>query len=222
MSETKAIRGTHAAQRNKYANRAMKYLMVIFSTLFLSQSIFANASSAEQLGRLLNNFTTYQADFSQVTEDTHRQILQHSNGVMMMMRPNHFRWETKKPEHQIVITDGKTMWVYDVDLQQVTKQSIQNSPINPAKLLSGDVNALVKQFNVSEISNNIFILTPKKQNPDFKSIRIIFSNNKLTCMQIISAMNQTSIFNFTNIIVNSHLSPTLFQLNTPKNVDVLQ
>lgn len=218
MSAEKSIGSTHGAQRSKYANLAFFILVFLFS-----QSIFAITSSAEQLSHLLNNFTTYQANFSQVTEDAHQQLMQRSSGIMMIMRPNHFRWETKKPEHQIVITDGKTMWIYDVDLQQVTKQSIQNSPVNPAKLLSGNVNELVQQFNVSDIRDgHFFILTPKKPNPDFKSITIIFHNQKLICMKIVSSMNQTSIFNFTNIVINAHLSPTTFQLKTSKNVDILK
>lgn len=205
------------------------FKFIFFILLFTCASVFADSmqTAGQQLSHLLNSFTTFQATFLQTTIDQQSQILQHSSGTMMMMRPNHFRFETQKPEHQIVVTDGKTMWIYDVDLQQVTKQSIQKGPINPAKLLSGNVSDLVKQFNVSEqmqkeAEATAFILTPKQPNPDFKSIQIIFHNNQLTRMKIVGSMRQTSIFDFTHIIINAHLSPTLFQLNTPKNVDVLQ
>ena len=119
-----------------------KYLILI--TLLFCTSILADTqlSSAVQLTRLLNQFTTLKANFTQKTVDINNQVLQKSNGNVMLQRPGHFRWETLAPSHQIVTTNGNTLWVYDVDLKQATKESLKHIPVNPAKLLSGHVAVL--------------------------------------------------------------------------------
>src|SRR3990167_3241057 len=203
----------------------LKHFFFIFPLLFFSSIVFAVPLPAETLTALLNCFHTYQADFSQTTTSNHHRVLQKSSGVMMLMRPNHFRWETKTPDHQIVITNGKIVWIYDVDLQQVTKQSVENTPTNPAELLSGNTAQLLRQFDVQLMqgaNQQIFLLIPKTPNQTFQSVRIIFKNKKLTQMQIQNSLSQTSTFIFSHIVINPVFSPTLFSFTAPKNVDVLK
>ena len=207
----------------------MKYFKSIFLFLFIlfSAPTFAaqQQTAALELTQLLNGFSTFQAQFTQTTSDVTHQVLQQSSGTMMLMRPGRFRWETQNPTHQIVITDGKTLWIYDADLKQATKQSIQNSPINPAKLLSGDVSTLMKQFDVHMIphqSVSVFQLIPKKPSPQFRSVAISFQHHELHSMQIQNTMEQTNTFVFSHVVVNKSLSADLFKFSAPHGVDVMQ
>src|SRR3990167_7309636 len=107
----------------------MKKLLKVSAALlilFFSRSLFA-ATPASQLSQYLNHFTTFQADFNQNTVSQSHRAMQSSNGKMMLMRPGRFRWDTQNPSHQIVVTNGKTLWIYDIDLKQVTKQSLSQS-----------------------------------------------------------------------------------------------
>ncbi len=205
----------------------MRYLKSIIIFTLFSSSIFASSQQtpAQNLSNLLNQFTTLQAQFTQKTTSAHNTLLQHSNGTVMIKRPGQFRFETLKPEHQIVITNGNDLWVYDVALKQATKQSLQNSPMNPATLLSGNVNTLLQQFTVrfnqhSDLS--VFQLIPKKNHQQFRSIIIAFSHEKLSSIQIQNNLNQTTQFTFSHIKLNAHLSPSLFYFNAPSGVDVLR
>lgn len=200
---------------------------VVMAICFLSSCIYANtqASAAMQLSRLLNTFTTFQAQFTQETRDANQQLLQKSRGTVQLMRPGNFRWETQKPSHQIVITNGKTLWIYDVDLQEVSVQSVDKGPMTPAQLLSTHVNALLKKFIVREIPTKnaqVFHLIPKKLNQQFRSVSIAFVSDKLHSMQIQNNLAQTTEFVFSHSVVNAHLSSTLFNFKAPKGVDVLQ
>lgn len=203
-----------------------KFTIFIMTLLFSSFACFAQQKTAAlELTQLLNGFSTFQAQFTQTTTNTSRQVLQKSSGTMMLMRPGHFRWETKDPTHQLVITDGKTLWVYDVDLKQATKQSVQNSPINPAKLLSGDVAVLMKDFDVHMIPHQnalVFQLIPKKATQQFRSVAIAFRNRQLHSMQIQNTMEETNTFVFSNVMINKSLSPNLFKFTAPHGVDVMQ
>ena len=65
-----------------------------------------------------------------------------SSGRVALSAPRQFRWEYTKPYSQLIVADGTRVWVYDPDLQQVTRRAQgseeQNSPlaalIDPAKL----------------------------------------------------------------------------------------
>lgn len=207
--------------------KVIKRSVLFFFALCIWTCALAQApvSAGAKLGELLNQFTTIEANFTQVTTDTQQQVLQRSHGRMMMERPGHFRWETQSPSHQVVITNGKKLWVYDVDLKQATEQSIADSPINPAKLLSGNIENLLKQFTVHMIPHRnmvIFQLIPKKSNQQFRSVAMAFTHDKLQSMQIENNAEQTTTFDFEDVKLNAHLSPDLFEFKAASGVDVLQ
>ena len=43
-----------------------------------------------------------------------------STGTFEFQRPNRFRFDYRKPFEQTIVADGQTLWLYDVDLNQVT------------------------------------------------------------------------------------------------------
>ncbi len=74
------------------------------------------------------------ANFEQSTKVTNPRATQkkgltaqHMNqtfkGVMKVARPGKFYWETTAPSKQVIATTGKTVWIYDPDLQQAVRQS---------------------------------------------------------------------------------------------------
>lgn len=208
--------------------RPLIRILPILYLLCFFQSVLASTQQAPalQLTQLLNHFSTIKAQFKQEATDAQHQVLQKSSGSMMLMRPGRFRWETEKPMHQIVITDGNTLWIYDADLMQATKQSIRNAPINPAKLLSGDIADLFKQFDVSIISHRadqlVFKLIPKKPNQAFHAVNIIFKHHHLYGMEIQNNLAQVNSFVFSHVVMNKRLSLSLFRFSAPAGVDVMQ
>lgn len=201
---------------------------LIYSLIFLlSLPVMALASdqaAANQLSQLLKSYKTYQADFKQVTYSSRNQISQKSSGKLMMLRPGKFRWETNNPTKQIIIANGDTLWVYDIDLQQATKQKINNkNNTNPASLLTGNVSQLLKEFDITKLpgSQNRFQLKSLNPKNSFQSVEMTFSKNRLTQINVINNLGQKSDFTFSNIRLNKTLNPKLFEFKPPKGVDVL-
>ena len=76
--------------------------------------------------------------------------VQETKGVMHVKRPGLFRWETFPPYDQLLVANGKKMWVFDRDLEQVTVQVLdQRLSQTPALLLSGNVKDLENQYHIS-------------------------------------------------------------------------
>jgi outer membrane lipoprotein carrier protein len=195
----------------------IKILFIIFPCL-----IWAAASSpTQELTQLLSCFNSLQADFVQSVNSNQR-----SSGKIALQRPGKFRWEIQKPYPQLIIADGKYIWIYDADLQQVTKQKMDYSEANnPALLLSGSIQNLPKNFIITKLSQKPgkwFELRPKAKNGLFQKIQIQFINRKLTSMHIVDNLGQHSTLRFNQLHVNPKLNPKLFRFVPPNNIDVVE
>lgn len=222
-------------------NNRIKYaaILAVF-TISISLMVFAVPSLAatdatEDLLTLLNNVHTMQADFSQTMLNAAgkkalpNQTKQASVGKMALQRPGKFRWETLGPIHQVVIANGRYVWVYDKDLAQATKQAVDYSQAgNPAQLLSGSGQVLRENFRVqrlnstnTETQNDYFELQPKVKNNLYHSIRLMFMDKILKSMTMEDNLGQRSQFEFANVKINTALSPSLFIFSPPHGVDVI-
>ena len=188
----------------------------------------AHAAAASQqtavnnLNRHLSNIRSMTANFTQTTHAGNKKT--NFSGTMSVQRPNQFRWETKSPSEQLIVANGNTMWVYDKDLQQATKQSVSNQVgETPALLLSGDPSQISRNFNVTQpnAGRNYFVLTPKSANANFKNVSISFNGGRPVMMVLNDAIGQTTSIRFTNISLNKRLSNAQFEFTPPRGVDVI-
>jgi outer membrane lipoprotein carrier protein len=210
--------------------------MVMLSLLFLGLTAFADVTpifnlddpDATQLGKLLNNIQTMQADFVQQSLSSKGKVQQTSQGHMSLSRPGKFRWDTRTPSKQLLVTDGTYVWIYDPGLQQVVRRNLNASnAANPASLLSGKVEDLQQRFYVTKLNpvsggGLWYELKPKQGNDLFQWIQLRFDNNDLSEMRVADNLGQESVFTFSNVKVNASLSAQLFQFTPPKGVDVVK
>lgn len=204
----------------------MKLRQLILTLIFFlfSANTFAQPSAASELAKRLSAYKTYQANFTQATFSNGGR--QNSNGKFYLQRPGKFRWEINSPNRQIIIANGKTLWMFEVDLQQVTKQAINmRSANNPAVLLSGQVGQLIKSYRVSKVQlkgKSWYQLVPRSKRSSFLMVRMRFRKNSLVAIWLKNNLDQTSLFQFSNIKINLNLKPSLFNFKPPPGVDVLQ
>ena len=97
----------------------LKKLIVVMS-LFIPAVGFSAA--ATQLQNYLSQYQTFSASFTEKTLSSRGALVATSHGSMWLQRPNKFRWTTQTPTHQVIVGDGRYLWIYNVDLMQVTKQ----------------------------------------------------------------------------------------------------
>ncbi len=187
---------------------------------------FADSSAVSDLSQKLSSFKTYHAQFQQKTLSNDGKVVQSGSGKVWLKTPGKFRWETLAPTHQILMTDGKTLWIYDVDLEQATQQPLSKRlHVNPASLLTGSVKDLQQDFIIAEKSigdAKQFFLKPKDTSLDFRSIQLIFSGNELTQMIVINNLDESTAFDFSHIVINQPLQDSFFVFNAPASVDVVK
>ena len=76
-----------------------------------------------------------------------------STGTFWLRRPNQFRFNYTKPYRQMVLADGQTLWLHDLDINQVTRRNQADVLAqSPVALLSSRraVQALQRDFELSE------------------------------------------------------------------------
>ena len=191
----------------------------------LTQSAHAapadNLTAAKRLNKLLTNTKSMTANFSQTTKGASSGTF---SGVMSVQRPNNFRWETKSPSQQLIVANGNSMWVYDKDLEQATKQAVDSQVGNtPALLLSGDPSKIDSNFKITQPydNKNYYVLYPKSANASFKSLSISFSGGKPVMMVLNDTLGQTTSIKFSSIKLNPSINASQFKFTPPKGVDII-
>ena len=208
-----------------------KRILISFLGLFLffTTGIRSTKSNeATQLSQFLADFRTYQAKFKQITFDSQGYVIQESLGRVMIMRPNRFRWEIDSLTRQIIITNGKMLWVYDVDLSQVMQQPlVEKTNINLASLLYNSVKDLKKKFtitlNYATADDITFQLIPHSgEHLGFNWIRLQFHKKWLTRIIVLNNLDERSVFQFSQIKLNDTLPSTLFEFKPSHGIDVIK
>lgn len=201
------------------------FLKILLFFLLVPINVVWGASASDNLEALLNRINSLQANFTQTIMDDRGQILQKTSGEMLIHRPKRFRWEVEQPNKQLLIADGKRIWFYDVGLQQITVQKQTEAANSPAALLSDSPKGLSKQFTVNFLMDvQGFYLVPKDKNALFRSIILIFQQDRLREMRLRDKLGQETVIDFSQVKLNSPINPERFHfvLPTEKNVEVVK
>lgn len=183
----------------------------------------AHAGAIDALKKFNNDADGLSGSFTQTVKS--KKKTQNSTGTFQILRPGLFKWDYSKPYKQTIVGDGTHIWLYDVDLKQVTKSN-QDQTIgdSPASILSNK-SALESSYSLKEDGSaggiDYVLATPKKNNAGYQFIRIGFQGDKLAAMELKDGFgNQTSI-KFNGVNTKPNLSKSQFKFVAPKGVDVL-
>jgi len=129
----------------------MKQVFAIFLVAFFVLPV--QADGLESLEIFVRTVSSGRADFIQVVTSPEREgqglRRKTSSGTFEFFRPNRFRFVYKKPFAQSIVADGQTLWLYDVDLGQVSaRQQSQVMGATPAALIATapDLRAVRAEF----------------------------------------------------------------------------
>jgi len=198
---------------------------IFFFALFCWGSQACCDVASDALKAKLNAVSTMTATFNQVVNTKAREISR-AEGTMALSRPGRFRWQTEKPLVQWVIADGRHLWVYDVDLEQVTVKKQDKGLGGTAGLfLSGYNDTVAKDFDVTiktQGKNDYFDLHAKSSKANFQRVKLTFTGNELTGIELFDQLGQYTDIHLSHIKTNPVLAAALFQFKIPKDVDVVE
>lgn len=207
-----------------HLTRRLAPVSLAIAGMLLSASAIAGAR--DQLDTFTQGLEGLDGNFSQQVFDTNGKVKEASNGTLALEAPRHFRWEYVKPYPQIIVADGQTVWIYEPDLDQVTRRpqgvEEQNSPL--AVLI--DPSRLESRFKVEEGGTadglEWLVLAPKDPNDaSFSSARLGFRDDALVRMQVTDTLGQATRIDFGAWRKNPAFGPGTFEFSPPEGTDVI-
>lgn len=201
--------------------------------LIAASAVSAWAGGMESLENFVKTVKTARTDFTQVVtmpaKDGAAARTKTSTGTFEFSRPGQFRFVYKKPFEQSIVADGQTLWLYDVDLNQVTarKQS-QVLATTPAALIASaaDVKALQADFVLTADADRDglewVLATPKAKDSSLQAIRVGFRSGELASLEMVDSFGQRSSLRFTGFKSNVGVDASDFQFKPPLGADVIR
>ncbi len=185
----------------------------------------ASASALDDFSKRLKRMDSMSAAFTQTVFDTSGRVLQQIEGDLSVQTPGKMHWQTSPEYGQLVVSDGKTLWVHDQDLEQVTIRDLaRNIQDTPALLLSGQEDEIARHFDVTLAKmpeEDRFRLVPKDKSRLFEALDFVYVGDRLDSMTILDATGQVTVVAFTDSTLNPDLDDSLFTFSIPKGTDVI-
>jgi outer membrane lipoprotein carrier protein len=198
----------------------------------------AQADSLDSLAQFLKQTRSMRADFVQVVaapaKEGRPSKPKTSSGSFAFVRPSVFRFDYNKPFVQNIVADGKNLWLFDADLNQVTvRNQAQALGSTPASLIASasDLATLGKEFELlaapSEAGVDWVVAKPKVKDSSLQQVRIGLRSEDgqmvLAHLDIVDAFGTRSQMRFDKVQVNpSQLTASQFNFVPPKGADVVR
>jgi outer membrane lipoprotein carrier protein len=192
----------------------------------MSTAAPAASSARAQLDRFLAEVKSFHARFEQQLFDEYGEPLETSNGEVDILRPGRFNWSYEAPYRQRIVSDGKTLWVFDADLEQVTINDVELGSVDSPGRLLGDEVDVDASFDVTELPARDDVewlrLKPKASGQQFNDIELGLRDGKVVAMRLKDNLGQTTAIRFTEIERNPQIDPATFTFDAPPGVDIIR
>lgn len=205
--------------------------------LFLTLAGLAMAARADGLQRLesfLQEVRSAQADFTQVVTSPQRAgesaaRSKTSHGRFEFQRPGRFRFEYTRPFEQTIVADGETLWLHDVDLEQVTarrQQEVLGS--TPAALIVAgtSLRELGTHFELKAAGQADGLewvqARPRQGDGQLQQVRVGFRQGELARLEIEDSLGQRSVLSFSGWQANVAVPTERFRFQPPPGVAVIR
>jgi outer membrane lipoprotein carrier protein len=174
----------------------------------------------------------YQASFKQVYKNKLYNETKKSSGKVYIKRPGKMRWEYKKPNEKLFVSDGKVLWVYEAEANQVFKQELSSSELPTAiTFLMGKGN-LKKDFEYKLIENEkaakkgllVIELVPKKATTQYKKLLFMVDEKSSGVKRtiIVDHSGNTNSMRFEKVKTNQGLKSKKFKFKMPKGATLVE
>jgi outer membrane lipoprotein carrier protein len=204
-------------------------------------SINSWATGLNSLEAFVRTVKTGSAEFTQVVtspaKDGQAPRVKTSTGRFEFSRPARFRFDYSKPFEQSIVADGQTLWLHDVDLNQVTARK-QSDVLGstPAALIASaaDIQALKADFALADAPEKDglqwIMATPKSKDGQLQSVKVGLRSSgdaagllsTLEVLEILDSFGQRSVLTFKKFQINPVLPATAFTFKPPPGADVIK
>ena len=151
----------------------------------------------------------------------------HMEGVMYLKRPQMMRWDYLLPQKYHVISDGKKIWFYDEEQNQVMVGKL--GKFFDKQLLCSlflDIKNVTKFFQIRLVEEKDAFsleLTPTQAHIGAKQILMKVRKNdyQITEIKFTDFYGNQNIIRLSRFVYNKALKDSLFRFSPPKGIEVI-
>ena len=190
-------------------------------------SLPASAQTArEQLRAFVEQVQVASGDFAQYTVGPQGQTKPAQRGKFLFMRPGRFKWDVLKPYEQQIVSNGKEIYQFDPDLNQVTVRKLDQAiGASPAAILFGS-GSLEQSFEVMALPDKESLVwlraKPRQVDAGFVHVDLGFKEGIPHRIILLDAFGQTTNVELSALVRNPGLSTSNFDFVPPKGADVVR
>ena len=193
--------------------------------LFVAAPFVHAGVALDQLESFIDDVESFESDFEQTLYDADSEPLQKSTGTIQLKRPGRFVWNYVTPIEQQILADGKRIWMYDKDLEQVTVNTISDRIAGTPLVLLMRSAPIEDTFEIKELGTadgiNWVELTPKVETSDFEQVFIGLNVNGLAAMELRDNFGHATQIIFSDFTAGVELADSIFEFVVPEGVDVI-
>lgn len=179
--------------------------------------VAAAESDLDRAVAALRGISTMKADFTQT--DRKGQTI---SGVMTLKRPGKIRFEYEKGANMLVVSNGKSLYLVDYEVNQVQRWPIGNSPLGALLDPARDVKKYGKLVNTGN-PNVVSIEVRDSKHPEFGVITMIFVRDaaapgglELTNWVALDSQNQRTTVRLKNQRYGVAVADSAFTFKDPR------
>ena len=204
------------------------------AVLLLAAMLMATVSGAgeqvqvvERLQEKYGSITTIEADFTQEFSSAMGGV-QTSSGKVYMKKPGKMRWNYREPIQDEIVSDGRTIWVYQPDLNQVILRPVDEAATSIATDFLSGIGQITRDFHAEIYGESpeawTLKLTPRSPQPNLKILLLDVDKQSLLATR--TAMtdhfgNETRV-SFSGIKLNHAIAGLLFDFTPPEGASIIR
>ena len=199
--------------------------LLLLLLLPASMALAAPSSDTARVELYFADLQTLEAEFHQQVEDPQQGLFQEASGQVWIARPGRFRWNYTEPYEQELVSDGRNVWTYDQDLEQVTvKPAAEVLTDTPAMLLSGG-EPITAVFSIEAVAGegqlDWYRLRPLVADGAVEEIHLGFDDDDLRAMQVTDQFGNRTLLQFQQVRRNGDMDPARFRFTPPSGADLI-
>lgn len=174
------------------------------------------------------------ASFKQVWESEAHGQRRTAYGYVYLQRPGRMRWNYSKPDRKTIVSDGKTLWVYEAEDAQVFRQELDDAGLPTAvAFLTGEVGAKFREQFTAELEPDspyagpdrvVVRLTPKTPTPRYAHLLFVIDTSEWLVRESIVVDHQDSRnrISFWDIRRNTRIPESKFRFVPPSTAKIIE
>ena len=151
-----------------------------------------------------------------------------ASGDVWLKKPGRMRWDYVTPEKKLMISDGKTLWVYEPEDAQAFKQDLKSSSLPSSVAFLLGEGKLADEFEITplkseKLEQTLLKLVPKVATAAYRYIEFTVDSKSGQVVQttLYDQQGGTNRLSFGTIETNKGVSDDKFRFKPPAGTKII-